>query len=95
MHGIDLCQYIARSRVRTVTGARCWSTGRAPNIQDAAQVCALINMPAGRLMADLPVDTLPTQRTLPRAQRVSPRRVASALTWGPAHCITLPEDRGT
>jgi predicted dehydrogenase len=38
IHGIDLAQWITGSRVRTVTGARAWSTGRAPHIKDAAQL---------------------------------------------------------
>jgi predicted dehydrogenase len=38
IHGIDLVQCITGSRARTVTGARSWSTGRAPNIDNCAQV---------------------------------------------------------
>ena len=33
VHGIDLAQWICGCRVKSVTGARAWSTGRAPNIQ--------------------------------------------------------------
>jgi len=33
VHGIDLAQWICGCRVKSVTGARAWRPGRAPNIQ--------------------------------------------------------------
>eukprot|EP01051_Picozoa_sp_SAG22_P022064 SAG22_NODE_5137_length_1079_cov_1.261224_1_plen_270_part_00 len=49
VHGVDLVQLVSGSRVKRVVGARCWSTGRAPHIEDAAQV----RQPAFRLALKL------------------------------------------